>query len=46
MCLQSRIFVVEEGILVPLIRETVVDFVTLADALENLQVRLVCVLLL
>eukprot|EP00983_Pelagomonas_calceolata_P049694 1141630-Pelagomonas_calceolata.AAC.5 len=43
---KSRVFLVREGILVPLLRETLVDFVTLEDALENLQVRLVCMLLL
>jgi len=36
--LQSRVFLVQDGILVPLVRESIIDFVTLDDAKENLEV--------
>jgi len=40
-CAQSRVFLVEDGILLPPIPGTLVDFVTLADAVQNLEVSYV-----
>lgn len=37
--MQSRIFVTEESMLIPIVRNQLLDFVSVKDAIDNLQVN-------